>query len=64
MTREQIKDKYLIKTNGEIIECFYPKSNNIIISAEGKIFILDANEFGDVIVLNKATLKRILNELL
>lgn len=64
MTREEVKKKYLIKSRGEIIECFYPRPNNIVIDRDGKIFIIDTNEFGDVIVLDKSTLRRILNKLL
>lgn len=64
MTREEVKKKYIIKPKGEIIECFYASSDHIISGRNGKIFIIDVNEFGDVIVLNKTTLKRILNELL
>lgn len=64
MTRQQVKEKYLIKVKGEIIECFYPRPNNIVIDRDGKIFIIDVNEFGDAIVLDKSTLRRILDELL
>lgn len=64
MTRQEVKEKYLIKVKGEIIECFYPRPNNIVIDRNGKIFIIDANEFGDAIVLDKSTLRRIIDKLL
>lgn len=64
MTREEVKKKYLIKPRGETIECLIPKNIRVYISQNGFIYIAETNEFGDMIVLNKETLKKILQQVL
>lgn len=63
MTRKQVKDKYLIKTNGETIECFNVIEDNIITTVGDKIFLININEFEDIVVLDKQTLQNILKVL-
>ena len=64
MTREEVKKKYLIKPRGETIECLTPKNIHVYTSRNECIFITETNDFGDMIVLNKETLKKILQQVL
>lgn len=64
MTRQEVKDKYLIKPIGETIECFYVAEKDIIATVDEKVFLINVNEFKDMVVLDKQTLQNILNVLL
>lgn len=64
MTREEVRKKYLIKPRGETIECLTPKNIHVYTSWNGRIYITEVNDFGDMIVLNKETLKKILQQVL
>lgn len=64
MTREEVKKKYLIKPRGETIECLIPRNIRVYTSQNGYIYIAEVNDFGDMIVLNKETLKKILQQVL
>lgn len=64
MTRDEVKKKYLIKPRGETIECLIPKNIHVYTSQNGCVYITEVNDFGDMIVLNKGVLKKILQQVL
>lgn len=64
MTREEIKKRYIIKGKGETIECFNRNDCRVYNSSTGIIVITNFNEFDDVIMMDRETLKHIVQQVL